>query len=75
MPATGNVKFDWDALCREAEFMRWIGNVQRNFKANKNTDKESQVAFLQNRLGATGERLLESHKWSEADKENVNTII
>ena len=44
-------------------------------KANKNTDKESQAAFLMNWLGATGERLVKSHKLPKAEKENVDTIL
>ena len=42
---------------------------------HKNNDKESQAALLWDWLGATGESILESHKWSEVDKENVDTIL
>ena len=41
----------------------------------KHIDKESQAAFFWDWLGGTGERVLESHKWSQADKENVDTIF
>ena len=41
------------------------------FKAHKNTDNKSQGALLRGWLGTTGERVLESHKWSEADRETV----
>ena len=44
-------------------------NAHRNFKANNNTENESQAAFLSDWLGTTAERVLESHKRSEADKE------
>ena len=42
--------------------------------ANKNTDKESEATFLWNWLGAACKKVLESRKWPEAIKENVNTI-
>ena len=44
-------------------------NAQRTFEANRNTDKESQAVFILDWLGATGEKVSESHKCSEADKE------
>ena len=62
MPVLGDLKFNWDKSCREAEFIRWKKNAHRNLKINKKkTDKECQVAFLCDWLGATGERVLEGH--------------
>ena len=75
MPVLGNVKFNWDVLVREAEFIRWKTNEPRKFKANKNTDKESQAAFLRDWLGATDEMVLESYRRSEVDKETIDTIF
>ena len=75
MPVLGDVNFNWQAQCRKVEFIRWKKNAHRNFTANKNTDQESQAAFLWNCLGATDERMLESYKWSETDKENVGTTL
>ena len=39
----------------------------------KYTDKENQTAFLWDWWGATGKKVLESHKWSEADEESAVT--
>ena len=73
MPVLGNVKFNWDTSGREAEFTRWKKNAQK-FKANKNSDKQSQAAFLWDWLGSTGERV--RHKMIKgAGKENVDTIF
>ena len=72
MPVLGDVKFNQDASCREAELIRWKKNVQGNINANRNTGKESQVVFPCDWLGASGERILESHNCSEADKNRYN---
>ena len=42
----GDFKFNLDALLRAAESIRLKKNSHRNFKTNKNTDKESSAAFL-----------------------------
>ena len=76
MSVIGNVKFNWDASCREAEFLRWKKNACKNFKTNKKTEKESQGAFLWNWLGAMCERVLESQKNGlGANKENAGTMV
>ena len=46
MQLLGDVDINWDAPCREAEFIRWEKNTHRNFKANKITDHESQAGIL-----------------------------
>ena len=46
IPVLGDVKFNWDVSCREADFMRWKKNVHRNFKTNINTERKSQAAFF-----------------------------
>ena len=58
MLVLGDVKFNWDASCREAESIRWEANGSRNFKANRNTDKGSQAALIWDWLGSIAERVL-----------------
>ena len=75
MPILGEVKFNWDAPCREAEYNRWKENATRNFHANNNTKELSQSAFLWDWLGETGIRELSAHTWDESDKQKPNVIF
>ena len=75
MPILGEVKFNWDAPCREAEYNRWKENATHNFTANNNTKELSQSVFLWDWLGETGIRELSAHTWDESDKQKPNVIF
>ena len=75
MVVLGDVRFTWDASHREVNFIRWKKNAYRNFKGNKNSDKENQSDFFLDWLGATCEREVESQLWSGAEKENLNLVF
>ena len=57
MTLLGQLKFNWEAPCREAEFLRWEETACMNFKGNGNNDTKRQVAFMLHWLGQEGSRI------------------
>ena len=75
MSILGQPKFNWEAPCREAEFLRWEETAHINFEGNGNNDTKRQAAFMLDWLGQEGSRILELHNWSLEDKQNKKKII
>ena len=76
MPVLGQTKLNQEALCREAEFLRWEeSSIHVDFESNSNNDTKRQAAFMLDWLGQEGSRILELHTWSLEDKQNKKKII
>ena len=75
MPILGQSKFNWEAPCREAEFLRREEMVWIKFEGNGNNDTKMQEAFMLDWLGQEGRRILKLHNWSIEDKQNKMKII
>ena len=70
MPIFGQLKFNWEAPYREAEFLRWEETAHINFKGNGNNDTKRQAAFMLEWLVQEGSRILELYNWFLEDKQN-----
>ena len=75
MPIKGQPKFNWEAPCREAEFLRWEEIAPISFEGNGNNETKRQAAFKLDWLGQKCSRILEFHNWSLEDKQNKKKII